>query len=463
MSRHNSSASASRIATAAAAPVLKRGRAGESAASAPALAAPKGTLNSPGALGAALFPDWLLTILINFFTSLRLTVVLLALGLVLVFFGTMAQDPLGLYLSQEKFFHSFSVSAPAMMAAIKKTLQILHIYLTPATAADVRFGSNLPVFPGGYLIGGLLLINLVAAHFQRLTFTRGKAGIWLVHFGLILLLVGQLATDLVSRETTLHLREGETRNYSEAERQAELAVINTSQPDADKVVAIPQGILRRQKEIRHPELPFVIRVKDFFPNSLVEKRESDAAAPPAATQGIGPNATVKLLPPVTEMERRDVPSGVIEVVTPEGRSLGTWLVSEFVDQPQVFSYDGNTFQLALRPRRFYKPYSLQLLNFQHEIYPGTDIPRNFSSRVKLQRPDTGENRDVDIHMNSPLRYAGETYYQAGFDPDDHGTILQVVHNPSWLTPYFSCILVGAGLVCQFATHLFGFTFKRRTS
>jgi hypothetical protein len=67
-------------------------------------------------------------------------------------------------------------------------------------------------------------------------------------------------------------------------------------------------------------------------------------------------------------------------------------------------------------------------------------------------------------MNSPLRYAGETYYQADWDhEDDRGTILQVVHNPSWLTPYFSCVLVGMGLIVQFASHLFGFTLKRRTA
>ena len=66
-------------------------------------------------------------------------------------------------------------------------------------------------------------------------------------------------------------------------------------------------------------------------------------------------------------------------------------------------------------------------------------------------------------MNNPLRYAGETYYQSSFDPDNHGTILQVVHNPSWLTPYLSCVLVGVGLMVQFATHLLGFAFKRRTA
>jgi hypothetical protein len=383
--------------------------------------------------------DHLLDRLISFFTSLRLTVVCLALGLVLVFWGTLAQVDLGLYKAQNEFFRSFI------------------IYWGPKGASW-----RIPVFPGGYLVGGVLVLNLIASQLRLFTFTASKAGLWMVHVGLILLLLGQLLTDLLSRESALHLREGEARNYSETEREAELAVIDATDPDGDKVVAIPQGILASQKDVRPGDLPFTIRVKSFFANSQVSNRAAAAAAPPAATQGIGPSATVQELPHVTEMERRDVPSAVVEVVTPQG-SLGTWLVSEFVEQPQDFTVGQRTYQLALRPRRHYKPYSIQLLKFQHDVYPGTDIPKNFSSRVLLQRPQTGEKREVLIYMNSPLRYAGETYYQSGFDPDNQGTILQVVHNPSWLTPYLSCVLVGLGLVIQFATHLLGFTRKQRTA
>ena len=383
--------------------------------------------------------DSLLDRLINFFTSLRLTVVCLALALVLVFWGTLAQVDLGLYKAQNEFFRSFI------------------IYWGPKGAAW-----RIPVFPGGYLIGGVLLLNLIAAQLRRFTFTASKIGLWMVHVGLILLLLGQLLTDLLSRESTLHLRNSEARNYSETEREAELAVIDATDPDADKVVAIPQGILALQESIRPGDLPLTIRVKQFFANSVVENRAADTAQPPAATQGIGPRATVSALPHVTEMDKRDVPSAVVEVETPQG-SLGTWLTSEYIEEPQGFTWNHRTYQLALRPRRLYKPYSIQLLKFQHDIYPGTDIPKNFASRILLNRPQTGEKREVLIYMNNPLRYAGETYYQSGFDPDDKGTILQVVHNPSWLTPYFSCVLVGLGLIVQFATHLLGFTFRRRTT
>jgi hypothetical protein len=377
--------------------------------------------------------------LIKLFTSLRLTVVCLGFGLVLVFVGTLAQVDLGLYKAQNEYFRSF------------------FIYWGPK-GADWK----VPVFPGGYLIGSVLLINLVSAHFSRFVLTRKKIGIWLVHIGLILLLLGQLLTDMLSRESTLHLREGQTKNYSETEREAELAVIDTTDKETDKVVAVPQRLLAQEKEIEHAELPFKLRVRDFYANSQVTERDSAAVEPPAATQGIGARATVRRLPHVTVMEERDVPSAVVEIIAGQA-SLGTWLVSEFINRAQDFSWNNRTFQLSLRPRRHYKPFSIQLLNFTHDTYKGTEIPKNFSSRVVLHRPEAKEKREVLIYMNNPLRYAGETYYQASFDKDDKGSVLQVVHNPSWLTPYLSCVLVGVGLVVQFLSHLIPFLKRRLTA
>src|ERR1017187_11028487 len=159
------------------------------------------------------------------------------------------------------------------------------------------------------------------------------------------------------------------------------------------------------------------------------------------------------------MDRVDQPSAVVEIATPRG-SLGTFLLSALLAQPQQFTYDNHTYEMLLRPERFYMPFSLRLLEFHHDKYPGTDIPKNFSSRVRLQNLDTRESREVLIYMNNPLRYQGETFYLASFDADDGGSILQVVHNPSWLTPYLSCVMVATGLLWQFLSHLIPFL-KRR--
>jgi hypothetical protein len=205
-----------------------------------------------------------------------------------------------------------------------------------------------------------------------------------------------------------------------------------------------------------------VRVHEFLPNSVVQQLPTNSLAPPAASRDIGSVASLREVPRETQMDRRDRPSAVVELITPEA-SQGTWLVSDWVPGPQTFSLNNRNYEMILRLRRYYKPFSIQLLKFTHEVYAGTDIPKNFASRVQLQNPQNGENREVQIYMNNPLRYGGETFYQASLDPDDHGTVLEVVHNPSWLTPYFSCVLVGLGLVVQFATHLFGFTFKRKTA
>ena len=378
----------------------------------------------------------LLDRVIDFFTSLRLTVVCLCLGLVLVFFGTLAQVDLGLYQAQADFFRSFFV------------------YWRPK-------GGNwkIPVFPGGYLVGSVLLLNLIAAHIRRFTLAKNKIGILMVHAGLILLLLGQLLTDMLSVESVMHLRVGEARNYSEEARRFELAVMDTTNPDSDSVVVIPEEALVSQKIIRHAKLPFGIGVIKYYPNSEVVTNQQPLFDPSPANQGSGIGLAVKSTPKVTSSELRDVPTLAVELKS-DGGSLGRWLVSGYLGA-QSFNLANHTYQILLRPARHYQSFSLQLLNFNHAVYQGTDIPKDFSSRVRLLRPATGEDRETLIYMNNPLRYAGETFYQAGFDPDDAGTILEVVRNPGWLTPYLSCSLMGAGMAVQFLSHLIRFL-KRRT-
>jgi len=80
--------------------------------------------------------------------------------------------------------------------------------------------------------------------------------------------------------------------------------------------------------------------------------------------------------------------------------------------------------------------------------------------VRLIDQNKHQDRESLIFMNHPLRYAGLTFYQAGFDNNDHTTILQVVKNPSWLIPYVSCALMALGLIVQFGMHLTSFVRRR---
>lgn len=398
----------------------------------------------------------------GFFCSLKLAVWVLCLALVLIFFGTLAQEPLGLYLTQERFFQSFFVDYASMAAAVKKMLQMVNIYLPPSTAEQVMAAPRIPVFPGGYGLGFVFLLNLIASQIKTFELSWNKLALQAAHTGLILLLVGQLLTDMLATESSMYIREGESKNYSEIDRGVELAVVDVSNANFDRVTSIPEDILAGEREISAPSLPFKIRVNKFYANSRVTRRDPSSAIQPPATQGLGPQVTVQELAQETQMDRRDMASVALELISPEG-SLGTWFTSMWIDQDQPVIIGDKEYHLSLRPKRLYKPYHIELIDFRHEQYPGTEIPKDFSSMVKLHNPATGEVRETRIFMNNPLRYGGETYYQKSYDKDEKGTVLQVVRNPSWVTPYLACIVVGLGLLGQFLMHLVGFFSRRRST
>ena len=381
----------------------------------------------------------MLTRLYNFFSSVKLAVVLLALGLILVFWGTLAQVKVGLYQAQNEFFRSW------------------FIYWQPQGS-----GLQIPIFPGSYLVGGLLLINLFAAHLRYYRKGWKYFGIALLHIGVVLMLVGQFATDVLSVESYMRIREGAASNYSESNGRWELAIVDTTDEKDDKVVAVPASLLVNGETVQNSELPFKFKVLTYHLNSTLSVEQAGGLELVEAENTTGRQIWWRGLPKETRMNFRDIPSVLVELTEPNG-SARKMLMSGHMN-PQSLTVGGRNLKMDLRPERYYKPYYLHLVDFRFDRYPGTEIPKNFSSRVRVVRPDSGEDREVTIRMNEPLRYAGKTFFQSSFDEvDERGTVLQVVDYPCWLTPYFACILVAAGMSWQFLAHLIGFATKRRTA
>src|ERR1700732_2223437 len=159
---------------------------------------------------------------------------------------------------------------------------------------------------------------------------------------------------------------------------------------------------------------------------------------------------------------RNIPTAAVSV-SQGGTPVGSWSRAAGFPRPVSFQAGGKSYQIVLRPKRFYKPFAIQLVQFSHDRYAGTEIPKNFSSRIRLLYPPRHEDRETLIYMNHPLRYQGMTFYQSGFDNNDTTTILQVVKNPSWLVPYVSCALIACGMVIQFGMHLTSFVRRRAIS
>jgi hypothetical protein len=233
-------------------------------------------------------------------TSVKLAVVLLALGGWLVFAGTLAQKSEGLYLATERWFQSWYIIRQA--------------------------GDGwwvLPLFPGGYTIGTLFLVNVICAHFRRFKCPPGgmvamlthyvlvlvalwlvthfllwtplwlfmayaaliivdmaiwrqgsgkKLGVDAIHLGIIALLIGQLATDMLSVESHMSFAEGESRNYSEHHHDSEMVFISEDSEGRDKVVVIPQELLAAGKILSDPNLPFTVKLAQYAPNAVVIER-----------------------------------------------------------------------------------------------------------------------------------------------------------------------------------------------
>lgn len=369
--------------------------------------------------------------LIDALSSLKLTLCCLALLMVLVIICTLAQVQLGTYLAVERYIRAFLV------------------WWSPEGSA-----LRVPVFPGGGLIGGILLLNLVFAQFRRLELSWRKAGLWIVHIGLALLFIGEFATALFQVESNMAIEEGQTKSFSEDYRRMELAVVDETDKEFNDEFAIPESLLKSRREISDAALPFKLVVRAYHDNAALSMR-GPGVIPSIVTAGVGGGMSFQPLSPVTGDNEQNTAVAVIEPVLNDGngKSLGVYLLSNGLGAAQGFTQEGRRWSLALRLRQYRHPFSLTLKDFRHDVYPGTDIPKNFSSLVRLRDPRVGDDRDVLIYMNSPLRHGGLTFYQASFGKDDTLSVLQVVRNPAWTLPYLSCTLVALGLLWHFGVML----------
>jgi hypothetical protein len=457
--------------------------------------------------------------IVAFFQSLKLTVTLLALSMVLVFAGTLAQVDKGIWTVMDQYFRCF-IALIELPVFFPRDLNIPNIKIP---------------FPGGFLIGFLLTANLLAVHwatfkvlatgrrrlaglatlllgilvvvgvmfgwgtasvaiteddafwrvFLRLgrgtvaalvlyaacvLLYRKRAGMVLLHGGILFLLIGEFFTAIFAVEATMTIREGETVNYLDRSQQLELAFTDTSNPDRDIVTVIPQKRLKDGATIRSEGLPFDIKVIRYMRNSnnpqplqnVPEQVKKDYPA----YEGYGSRLFVAEQREVSGTSgTRNAPAVDVELFDRKtGASIGRyilsiWMYPNFVnrawDMPTSITADGRDFSVYFRFGREYlrslsgNPYAIQLLDFVHEKYEGTQTPKDFASRIRLVNEGDGVDRELRIWMNNPLRYSRRTFYQSGYMPDDSGTVLQVVRNDTWMIPYLSCMIVFVGMAAQF--------------
>jgi hypothetical protein len=438
---------------------------------------------------------------LTWLASLRLTVVLLAMSMYLIFVGTLAQVELGIWQVVEKYFRSAFVYVP---------FDVFRSLLYPGSDTTWPYGHW---FPGGFLVIGLLIINLLAAHAVRFKVTgkgaplwvgvglvavgsavtaytvlepetsaaiqqdvikmmliwsipmtligigcyfifgNRKAGIVLVHTGLILMLLGEYITGIGATEGQMWIHEKGVSNKIIDIREVEIAFVRDMGDGKEDHVVIPQAMIEAADEddtlINHGHLPLTVRVDAWMENSDLLP-SVNAEDPTQVTY------RAEEVPAVTGTEMRaDRPSAMVTFFN-GGERVGQHLVTtwEFV-KPVRIQIDGELWEVSMRFKETHLPYTIQLVDFRHDKFTGTTTPMNYSSTLRLEASD--ESRDAFIKMNQPLRYDNKAFFQSGFFQQplnrNLGTIMQVADNPGAWVPYLSCVIVTVGLCMHFVVSL----------
>ena len=191
------------------------------------------------------------------------------------------------------------------------------------------------------------------------------------------MMIGQLSTSVSAIESRMTIPEGGSAGFSDDIRSHELAVIDHSPADTDRVTVIPASLLAanvsQREPIDHPDLPFKIQVHQWLPNSQLNDPNAGESNP--ATAGLGTRHVAQNAPPTTGVGESaamvDYPSAYVELIAKDtGKSLGTYLTSlkflddglRFIEQP--VEVGGHTYDIVLRFQRIYHPFTLALEKVQ---------------------------------------------------------------------------------------------------
>jgi hypothetical protein len=364
--------------------------------------------------------------------SLKITVLGLCLLFTLTFWGTIAQVQNGLYLAQDRFFHSFFFLA----------------------------GGFFP-FPGAQLVMWVLFFNLISVMLVRFAYTWKRLGILIIHFGLLLFLISSYVILHCAQESHLTLKEGEASNVSTAFHFWELAIWehnerSTGLQSERDITSIDIARLSRLKNIDLVELGLTIHLKEYFRNAHAFTAVGKGR-PLENASGIGKLEPVKL-----EIEpEKNNPGVILEITIGDNQKIDILLYGEEV-KPTQLKINGKSYNFSLRLMRYPLPITLKLLDFVKEEHPGTTTARSYKSLVAIET--NGAWREKLIYMNNPLRYKNYTLYQSSFAVDrfnnEISTLAVVKNSGRWL-PYIATFITFAGLVLHFVMMAFNSRERRK--
>jgi hypothetical protein len=357
--------------------------------------------------------------------SIKLTVFLLAVLMILTFWGTLYQVDHGLFAAQQKFFTSWFVWVLGVIP-----------------------------FPGGKLTLGLLALNLLGYMINMLAFQPLRPGIVMIHAGLLIMLIGGAITHYYGEESYLTLWEGEASNVVSSYHEWEIAVWR-GDGAVREVYAIDSNHLQAGEELTFDPAPIAMRVDVYHGNARAYQSRTNT---PSYLTSFN-ISRIEKAPPEKE-PTQNTPAALVTVSSPDMEPTQVLLFGQDT-APLIIPVGEEEYAIGLRHKRRAMPLLVKLTDFKKEVYPGTQTPKGFSSDVEVQAD--GITRDLTISMNKPLRHRGYTLYQQSYrelPEGDEASTFAVTLNYGRLLPYVSTGIVFLGMAVHFVMMLIKHARKR---
>jgi hypothetical protein len=354
------------------------------------------------------------------FASIKLTVFCLLWLAVLTFWGTIYQVDNGIYLAQDRFFNSI-----------------------------LFFGFGFLPLPGGMLVLATLFVNLIGSFIYHYQAGWKMPGLMLIHIGLIMMLLGGFFTRISGIEARVQLFEGQGTNTAFDVKQWEISM--TTQLEAVRdIQAIHLNEIGKRDWFEFGENTGVkYTVQEVHLNaegiSKADVSEEEAANFPTSPSGF------HAIQPLDKDKdpTKNIPAVRLKV---EGaKNVKDVIIWGNDPRPVgIEREDGTVAFLKLRRQRYELPMFIELLDFTHEYYPGSRVPKDFRSKIIVHLGEDAQ-RNVEISMNNPFRQYGWTFYQHKFNADENSEMseLAVTRNFGRLIPYWATGITSVGLALHF--------------
>lgn len=340
--------------------------------------------------------------------------------MILLVIGTLAQRWIGLHEAYKLFFSSF-----------------------------VFWAGPFPL-PGAYILTGLLTVSLLIKFLFFSPWKKPYAGIYIAHLGVLVLLLGGLLSAFLAREGYLLIPEGSANAYVYDYHQRNLLI--AKEGSAVQIISFQK--VKAGRPLHIEETPFILKIIQTCDNCEIKARSEKNENPALPFQGMA--RFVALEPKPRQKQAESNLSALRFTIQGTAAADGTYIVFEDMPKPVEIKTSQGIYKIFFGKEQRMLPFSLKLLDFQKENYPGTDMPKAYYSDVVVQ--DGALEFPARIEMNKPLRYRGYTFYQSSFEqtPETEITVLSVVENKGRLFPYISTSLIAAGLI----VHLLSMMKKR---